>query len=176
MMQKNSPPKLKKLKQILSSFLGLRTLKTVLAVMIAALFMKYALHQAMFFACLGAVVAMERTIYASLRAVLIRNVGTLTGGLMGILIASFTDNIILISLGLIPVIIIQNVLHRKESIVPSAIVYLAITYLNTSEIVWVYGISRILGTFIGTMIGLLVNTLILPPQAELEAENKPVIN
>lgn len=149
-----------------SSVVGMRTIKTVIAALLTALFMRYVMHQTPFFACIGAVVAMERTFTSSIQAAIIRNVGTLTGGLVGIAVASFTESALLFSLGLIPLIVINNTVGRKESIVPGAIVYFAVCYLNTMDQAWIYGLTRILGTFIGTLIGIAVNMLIFPPKAE----------
>lgn len=143
---------------------GMRVLKTVLAVTIACLFEYYILKQNPFFACIGAVVAMEKNIVLSLRAAVTRNVGTVLGGLIGILIGSFTKNIFIMALGLIPLISLSNLIHKQESIVPGAIVYFAVFFLNNMEDCWRYGLMRILGTFIGTIIALLVNRLILPPK------------
>lgn len=150
------------------NILGLRTLKTVIAVCITALFMKYVLNQNCFFACIGAVVAMERTLISSLQAALIRNIATISGGVVGILIASFTENIFIISLGLIPLIFINNLIGKKESIVPGAIVYFAVAYLNTMDHAWVYGVTRIFGTMIGTIFAIAVNALIFPPKKEIQ--------
>ncbi len=168
------------MRKTLSSFLGLRTLKTVIAVVLAAMLMKYVFHQSMFFACIGAVVAVEKTVSSSLRAAVIRNIGTLIGGLVGIGIASFTGNILIISLGLIPIIYIHNAANKRESIVPAAIVYFAVAYLNTMENAWVYGLSRIFGTFVGTVVGLAVNFLIFRPPlesdpAETQSENLAIM-
>lgn len=157
---------MKRIVSILSSVVGLRTLKTVVAALISALLMKYVLHQVPFFACIGAVVAVERTFSSSIQAAVVRNVGTFTGGMVGIAVSSFTENILLLSLGLIPLIVINNKVGRKESIVPGAIVYFAVAYLNTMSQAWQYGLSRILGTFIGTLVGIGVNMLIFPPKAE----------
>lgn len=144
-------------------FIGMRTFKTVLAVFLAAVLMKYVFHQTPFFACIGAVVAMEKTLSQSLRTSITRNIGTLTGGLVGILVSSLTQNLLLISLGLIPMIYIDNCLHRKESIVIGSIVYFAVIYLHMSGGALEYGLTRILYTFIGTLLGLAVNMLICPP-------------
>ena len=139
----------------------------------SALFMKYVLRQSPFFACIGAVVAVERTLSGSFRAAVIRNIGTLTGGVVGIAISSFTESTLLISLGLIPMIYVDNLLGKKESIVPGAIVYFAVAYLNTMSEAWIYGVKRIIGTFIGTLIGLAVNALFFPPKAV--EENLPAL-
>ncbi|MFV0412530.1 MAG: hypothetical protein ACK5L3_04560, partial [Oscillospiraceae bacterium] len=78
----------------------------------------------------------------------------------------FTENSLLLSLGLIPLIVVNNKVGRKESIVPGAIVYFAVAYLNTMSQAWHYGLSRIFGTFVGTLVGIGVNMLIFPPKAE----------
>lgn len=161
---------MQKLYNSLHYAVGLRTIKTVIAVTLSALFMHHILHQTPFFACIGAVVAVERTLASSLQASAIRNVGTLTGGLIGIAVASFTENIFLLSLGLIPLIFINNTVGKKDSIVPGAIVYFAVAYLNTMEQAWSYGLTRIFGTFIGTIIGILVNIAICCPKTAPQIE------
>ncbi|KAI4453106.1 2-iminoacetate synthase [Holotrichia oblita] len=115
------------------SILGLRTLKTVIAVALSALYMKYIVGDTPFFACIGAVVAVERTMAMSIKMSLIRNIGTVTGGLIGICAALITDSIVLMAFGLVPIIYINNRIGKKESIVPGAIVYFAVVYLNTTS-------------------------------------------
>lgn len=153
--------------------LGMRTIKTVIAVLLSSLFMVYVMDQTPFFACIGAVVAMERTLSSSLRAAITRNIGTLTGGLVGIAVASFTENMLLISLGVVALIYLNNLLGRQESIVPGAIVYFATAYLNTMEQAWVYGLNRILGTFIGTLIAIGVNAVLFPPKPDGKQTDEP---
>lgn len=150
--------------------LGMRTLKTVIAVVVTSLFMKYVLGQNPFFACIGAIVALERTIETSIKAAVARNIGTITGGLIGMAIGSLTDNILIMSLGLIPFIWLHNLIGRTESIVPGAIVYFAVFYLNSTQDAWSYGLIRIGGTLIGTIIALAINALIFPPKGrEIES-------
>ena len=48
-------PKAPALRRLSFPHIGMRTIKTVLAAMLAALFMKYVMHQTMFFACIGAI-------------------------------------------------------------------------------------------------------------------------
>lgn len=151
---------------------GLRTIKTIIAVLISSVLMKYILNQNPFFACIGAVVAMEKTIVMSVKAAVIRNVGTITGGVLGIIIGSLTENIFLMALGLIPFIMLNNIIGKKESIVPGAIVYFAVFYLNSMDEAWIYGLTRILGTLIGTLVALAVNALIFPPHAYNETMSK----
>ena len=145
-------------------YIGLRTIKTFLAVFVSAMIMYYGFRQPPFFACIGAVVAMEKNIAASIRVAVIRNVATLTGALVGIAIASFTENILLLSLGIIPLIWVNRALNKTESIVPGAIVYFAVAYLNTMDAAWLYGVMRVAGTFLGTLVALVINATIFPPK------------
>ena len=149
---------------LLKKSVGLRTIKTFLAVLVSALLMQHFFEQPPFFACIGAVVAMEKNIASSIQAALVRNIATLTGALVGIAIASFTENILLLSLGIIPLIWINRALNRTESIVPGAIVYFAVVYLNTMDATWLYGVTRIAGTFLGTVVALIINAVVFPPK------------
>lgn len=141
---------------------GLRIIKTAIAACLAALFVQNILHQQPFFACVGAVASMDNGMAKSLRSSASRNIATICGGLIGIAIASFTDNIFITSIGVIPLIMLHNLLGQKDNIVPSCIVYFAVSYLNTMQGAWAYGITRILGTLIGSAIAILVNLLVFP--------------
>lgn len=112
---------------------------------------------------------MDKTLSRSVKAAIIRNIGTILGGVIGILIGSFTENILIMSLGLIPLIWISNIIGKQESIVAGAIVYFAAFYLNSMDHAWSYGLTRIAGTLIGSMISIAVNCLILP-QKEKKAD------
>ena len=158
----------------LKKLFGLRTFKTFLSVLISSIIMQYIFKQSPFFACIGAVVAMEKSMTESLRAALLRNVATLVGAAVGIAISSFTHNIFLLSLGTIPLIWISRALKKPESIVPGAIVYFAVVYLNTLEQAWVYGLTRFLGTLLGTLVALAVNFLIFPPKNYTIAQEQPL--
>lgn len=159
------------LKNLKPKYLGLRTIKTTLAVIVSALVMKYLIKDTAFFACIGAVVAMEKTMQDSWRAAVVRNVGTFIGGMVGIIFSQLTSNIILLGLGVIPIIFIENCLKKKQSIVPGCIVYFAVVYLNTLDTAISYGTRRILETFIGTVIGLLINYLVFPPKKMAVSED-----
>lgn len=146
--------------------IGLRTIKTIIAVALAALCMEYIFNDTPFFACIGAVVAMERTMATSIKMSVIRNVGTVTGGVTGVCTTLLTDNIVLLTLGLVPMIYINNRIGKKESIIPGSIVYFAVVYLNTTAGAFQYGMRRILGTLLGTFIGIAVNYLVCRPKNE----------
>lgn len=144
--------------------IGLRVWKTVVAVAVTALVMKYIFKETPFFGCIGTTVAVGRSGKESLRNALIRNVGTLVGGVIGIAMTFVTDNILICSLGVIPVILINYHLKLEDSIVPGCIVYFAVVYLmgETGE-AHIYAVRRIFHTFVGTGIGLAVNLILQPP-------------
>lgn len=145
-------------------WLGLRTLKTFISVTLSAALMRYVLHDTPFFACIGAVVAMERTMRDSYKAALIRNLGTLVGGLLGILFSYLTGNVMLLAVGVIPIILIQNALNKQQSIIPACVVYFAVVYTNTVDTALSYGLRRIAETFVGTVVALGVNHAVFPPK------------
>jgi uncharacterized membrane protein YgaE (UPF0421/DUF939 family) len=154
---------------------GLRSIKTALAVILAASVAKYILKDTPFFACIGAVVAMESSIARSVKAAIIRNVGTFAGGAMGILTgmvfqSAVSEHTVLLGLGVIPLIFIINLTKRPESIVSGCVTFFAAVFLNGPGNIWDYGTTRILGTFMGTVVALAVNWLVFPPKTE---EQKP---
>ena len=168
--QKQSPPLPRKTDKDFLIYIG----KVVLGTILASLFMRYIMERVNFtdfpmipfFACIGVLVAMEPDLDQSVKNVVIRNIGTVVAGIIGGIVASFTENIVLISLGLIPYLLFLNWIDRRKSIVPGGIFYFAITYLTTMENAWMYALNRTLGTIIGTLIGLAVNFLIFPPKKE----------
>lgn len=144
--------------------IGMRVWKTVVAVAVTALIMKYVFKETPFFGCIGTTVAVGRSGKESLRNALIRNVGTLVGGVIGIMMIFLTDNLLIYSLGVIPVILINYRLKLEDSIIPGCIVYFAVVYFvgETGE-AHIYAVRRIVHTFMGTGIGLAVNLILQPP-------------
>ncbi len=144
--------------------IGLRTWKTVIAVGLTAALMKYGFDETPFFGCIGAAVAIGRSGKESIRNSVIRNVGTLVGGLVGILMMLMTDNIFLFALGVIPVVMIHHWLDLNDSIIPGLIVYFAVVYLMVEQgDAEIYALRRIFYTFVGTAIGFVVNMVVKPP-------------
>lgn len=56
-----------------------------------------------------------------------------SGGVIGGIVASFTESIVLICLEIVPCLVVYVLLNRKQSIVPGGIFYFAIAYLTTLE-------------------------------------------
>lgn len=145
---------------------GLRTIKTAIAVMITAGIMHYVFNETPFFACVGATVSVGKTRKSSFEAAIVRNIGTAVGGFIGMFVASITENVFLKGLGVIPVIYFIRLIGKKESTIPGCIVYYAVIYLNTVDTAGLYAIRRISETLFGSLIGILVNFGIRGPVEE----------
>ncbi len=157
-MLKNLPP------------VGLRTFKTLLATIICVIIMEYVFNETPFFACIGAVVAVEKTLETSIKASISRNTGTIIGGVLGIIFASISVQPVFLALGIVPLIYIKNLIKKQDSIVAGAIVYFAVVFLNPGGQALLYGTRRIAGTFFGTLIGFAVNYFISSPKNTIEAK------
>lgn len=148
------------------------TVKVVLGTIIASLFMRYIMEyinftdvpMIPFFACIGVLVGMEPDRTRAISNVITRNVGTIVAGVTGGFVASFTENIVAISLGIIPYMVFLALINHRKSIVPGGIFYFAIAYLTTFDNAWMYALNRTIGTVLGTLIGLAINFLIFPPK------------
>lgn len=170
-MRRMKQRRMSTLKAFFSKFpIGMRSIKTAIAVCLSAAVVKYILHGIPFFACIGAAAAMERTMSDSYKAAIIRNLGTLIGGAVGILLAviftgAVSDNSVFLGIGVIPVIALIKKTGRQESVIPGCIVYFATVFLNNSaQSALDYGVTRIIETLIGSLIGIAVNFLIFPPK------------
>ncbi len=139
--------------------IGPRIWKTVAAVAITSIVMTSLFHETPFFGCIGAVVGVGRNREESFDNSIIRNLGTLIGGLVGIAMLSITDNIVIEAFGVIPIILINRWLKKEPSIVPGCIVYFAVVYLMPSHVGILYAFRRISMTFVGTIIGIVINLL-----------------
>ncbi len=147
--------------------IGLRVWKTVFAVAITAAIMKYAFHESPFFACIGAIVAVGRSGKESIRNSMVRNAGTFVGGIIGILMLLVSNNVFWLALGIIPIILLHVEVDLGDSIVPGCIVYFAVVYLMAETGgAHFYALQRIFFTFLGTVIGFLINMLVDPPPME----------
>lgn len=152
--------------------IGMRNIKTGLAVALSVLISKMLGMEYPFFAAIAAIVSMQGSVAESFTQGKNRMIGTLIGaiiGLGGTLIAP--NNIIMVFSGIIAVIFILNSINRKGSIVIGCIVFLAISVNLQDEIPLIYTIDRIIDTVIGISVATFINYFIVPPDL-LEKANK----
>lgn len=152
--------------------IGMRNVKTGLAVALSVTLSKMLKMEYPFFAAIAAIVSMQSSVIESFKEGRNRMIGTLIGAavsLIGTLIAP--NNIIMILLGIIAVIYLLNALNCKKSIVIGCIVFLAIAVNLKDESPFLYSIDRIIDTIIGISVAAFLNYFLLPPNL-LEKANK----
>lgn len=159
--------------------IGMRTLKTALAIFLCLLL----LPGEPFFACLTSVFCIQDTIENSIKMAFTRGIGTILGGVSGLgflFLFKSTENIItndrieqllyyiVISLGIIFVIYCCNILNTNPAINISCIAFLAVTTAHANADPLNYAVNRITETLLGILIGLLVNRFLLNPSTKKE--------
>ncbi len=146
--------------------LGLRTLKTAIAVTLAVLLVRLFATDTMsvFYAAFGALVAMDRTFSASLMQGLTQLVGVVAGTVFGyvsvLLFPSITPAWIA-GLGVLLLILLCNALKLSFTASLSCIIFLSACLTQTDNILK-DSLMRIRDTSIGITIALVVNAAIRP--------------
>ena len=145
-------------------YIGPRTLKTAVAVILSMLIVDYygASSSKLIFAMLGAMAAVMPTFKESLESCLTQIVGVVFGALAGVfLIAMPIPSLVAAGIGIILVITLYNTLRIHFS--PSLPCFIVVLICTTPDIQPIaYSLERIWDTAIGLFVGLLINTLILP--------------
>ena len=146
----------------LKQLIGLRTIKTGIAVFLAVIVAKIAHFEYPFFMGMTAIIAMDKTMSKSLIMGRNRVLGTLFGAIIGVLL-SYIDrcNALLCGIGIILLILICNRLKLQGSITIGGIVMLAIM-VHTYKTPIFYGFHRTLDTLVGAFIAFIVNAVIFP--------------
>ena len=144
--------------------IGLRTLKTAVAVTIAMVIVNtYGTSTSkLIFAMLGAMTAMEPTFRDSLKSCLTQIVGVLFGCLVGVLLLMLPiPSLVAAVAGIILVITLYNLfrIHFSPSL-PCLIVVILCTSPDIQP--FAYALGRCWDTAIGLGVGMLVNILIFP--------------
>ena len=144
--------------------IGLRTLKTVAAVIISMLLVELygTTDSKLIFAMLGAMSAMEPTFNDSLQACITQIVGVLFGAVVGLLLQALPiPPLVGTGVGIILVITAYNLLRVQFSpSLPCFIVVMLCTAPDTAPME--YALGRIWDSAIGLSVGLLINTLVFP--------------
>lgn len=144
--------------------IGLRTVKTAAAVMIAmAIVDAYgATTSKLIFAMLGAMDAVQPTLKASLKACLTQIVGVLLGVLIGVCLRQLPgDSVLAAGVGIVVVVTLYNTfgIHFSPSL-PCLIVVTLCTTPDASPVGYAFG--RIWDSMIGLGVGTLINMLVFP--------------
>ncbi len=142
---------------------GLRTVKTAIAVTAAAAIGSAFSAVSVFYTAMGALVGMDRTISDSLKNCLVQMVGVILGGLFGFALTEMAGEppFWLIGLGVLVDIILCVTFRLNYAVSLSCIVLIS---LCTSPVdsVWYATVTRLRDTGIGLAMALLVNVTIRP--------------
>lgn len=155
--------------------IGLRTLKTALAVFLCLLL----LPGEPFFACMTCVFCLQNTVEASYKVGFARAYGTVHGAVIGLIFLFFCKLIwhyihipilcsliiyIIISVGIIATIYSCTLVNRHLSVPLACIVFLGVTTSHAQTDALFYALNRIIETYCGLFIGLIVNKYVNPPK------------
>jgi len=153
---------MKKIK--LRSPIGLRTVKTALAVVISMLVVNFfgTTSSKLIFAMLGALAAVQPTFNESLESCLTQITGVFLGALAGgLLVITGLPPIIAAGIGIIFVISLYNGFRIRYSAGLACIIVVSIC-LDGETRPFTYALTRIWDTAIGLTVGMAVNTLVFP--------------
>lgn len=143
--------------------IGMRNFKTSIAVVLCVIIIRTFHMDSPFYACIAAVICMQTWVSDSFIVGKNRMIGTFIGALIGLLFALIKPgNIFLIGIGIIGVIYICNLLNKNKSITIGCIVFLAIMVNLTNKTPFIYSSFRLIETFIGIIVSVLVNYFVFP--------------
>lgn len=143
--------------------IGPRTVKTAIAVTLSAAIAGCFSSSSVFYAAMGALVGMERTLTDSLKNCAVQMLGVIIGGLFGLAITELVGQppAWTLGLGVLGVIVLCNMFHMTYAISLSCIVLLSACTSTTDSVLW-DTVFRLRDTAIGLVIALLVNVTVHP--------------
>lgn len=152
------------LKKRIRFHIGLRTLKTALAVIISMIVVDSygATTSKLIFAMLGAMAAVQPTFKESLESCVTQIVGVFFGAIVGVLLLALPiDQLVAAGIGIVLCITLYNSFRIRFS--PTLACIIVVTICITPDIKpFTYAVGRIWDTAIGLSVGMLINTLIFP--------------
>lgn len=144
--------------------IGMRTIKTVVAVIIAMLLVETNIssYSHLSLAMLGAVAAVQPSFRESLDSSRAQIVGTITGGIVGsLLLLTPLPTIVITGIAVVVVITVYNLFHINYA--PSLPILVVVILCTTpDENPFIYAAARLWDTVIGIGVGLVINTLVFP--------------
>ncbi|CDF58836.1 FUSC family protein [Thermobrachium celere] len=146
--------------------IGMRNIKTALAVFLSIIFSNILKLDYPFYAAIASLVCMQSTLEKTYTAGKNRLLGTFIGAVLGFVFASlFPTNALFSALGIVLLIYICNKLDWNDAISMAGIVFLGIMLnIKDNKHALVYSYKRLLETLIGITIAFIVNSFIKPPE------------
>lgn len=149
--------------------IGMRTIKTALAVSLAIFISQLLNLKSPFFVGIAAIISMKASVSESLSIGKDRMLGTVFGAIVAIIFSYISPtNVISIGIGIVIIIYICNLLGWGKAIQISTMVFLVILLNYTEGSRINYAIYRTMDTLIGLIIGTLINYFFVPPDTYYE--------
>ncbi|MBV4415335.1 FUSC family protein [Clostridium tyrobutyricum] len=145
--------------------IGMRNIKTAISVMICMSLSYVFNREYIFYAVIASIIAMQSSVADSFKTGKNRMLGTVMGAVFGMIFAFISPgNIIFCGIGVIFIIYICDYLGWKKSVVISCIVFLGIMINLNGRSPVIYSMNRIIDTFIGIGVAVIINYFISPPK------------
>ena len=162
--------------------IGMRIIKTVIAVFLCGLF-AYIRKESAFFSMIAALACIQNTTTETIRSSVDRMIGTLIGGVMGIMVVYAMNDLgvihldllryLVVALLLIPIIEISLMVNKPGCASMACMVFMCLV-VDPGDKPAVYSIQRLFETFVGAALACGINIL-LPyrPAPEQSGGQKP---
>lgn len=165
----------KNLLKKLNNYIGMRNIKTALAVVLSVIFAEVFHLESAFFVATGALISMETTVRKGIKAGISRVLGTFIGGCFGVAMFLIDPgNLILLFVGIVILISLLNILQWHDSISMACVVFCAIMITMSSENIILYAFQRTFDTIVGIVISIIINYVISPPKDSPFAKDSSV--
>lgn len=147
--------------------IGLRNIKTGISVCICLILFS----KDPFFATIASVMCMQDTVEQSVKTGTNRVIGTLIGGIIGLIFLNITRFInaenftpIITAIGVSFTIYLCNTIKKSGACAMSSLVLIAIMIAPATSSAFMYASKRTIETILGIIVALLVNKYIKPPK------------
>ena len=142
----------------------MRTIKTAIAVTLSVFISQLLKLEYPFYAAIATLISMQSSVYETFTVGRNRMFGTFIGavfGLVGSLISP--NNAILCGIGVIVVIYLCVLLKWPKAVIIACVVFLVIMTNMGGRNPWIFSASRLIETFLGIVIAVIINYSVVPP-------------
>lgn len=141
--------------------IGSRNIKTAISVFICISIFQLLNRPYPFYACIAAVICMQKSVQNSFETGKSRMIGTVIGGVIGYILSITMGNSALVcGLGIIFVIYSCNLFKQNSSVAIACIVFIAIMTNLKGVPAHIYAVNRVIDTFIGILVSIFINRFI----------------
>lgn len=160
--------------------IGMRNVKTGLSIFLCLLVYRLLNRDSYFLACVSAIICLQDSVEKTVTSGLNRMIGTCVGAAMGVALL-YVDralpalgvSLFTAALGCMLLIACLNAVKRPDAIVIGCVVLLAILLEQTGQPPLEYGVNRLLDTFVGIFIAVVVNRFVLNPDQRGKKKDQP---